>query len=153
MIESLEPLWWHWALVGFGFILAELLLPAFVLVWFGLGGFLVMLAVLLGPGLSLAMQLLIWTLSSLAMMGLWFKVFKRGAHKVLIGRSSASLVGEIGLIAETVAPFKQGKVRFQKPMVGSDVWSCTAEEEIAAGTRVRVASVDGNVVTVTRLEG
>lgn len=150
MIEQFEPLWWHWALVGFGFILAELALPAFVLVWFGLGGFLVMLALLIVPDMTLAMQLLIWTLSSLAMMALWFKVFKRGAHKVLVGRSSASLVGEIGLIAETVAPFKQGKVRFQKPIVGSDVWNCTAEEEIVAGTRVRVAAVEGNIVTVKK---
>ena len=150
MIDQFEPLWWHWALLGFGFILAELALPAFVLVWFGLGGFLVMVAVLAAPVLDLTAQLLTWTLSSLLMMVIWFKVFKRSYHKILVGRSSANLIGEVGMIAEAVAPFKQGKVRFQKPIVGSDVWSCTAEEEIKAGVRVRVVSVEGNNVQVKR---
>lgn len=149
----IDLLWWHWAVLGFGFILAELALPAFVLVWFGLGGFVVMAGLLLAAQLSLTGQLLIWALSSLAMMVLWFRVFKRTAHKILIGRASASLVGEIGLIAEAVAPFKAGKVRFQKPMVGSDLWSCTAQEEIIAGTRVRVVRVEGNSVVVKKLEG
>ncbi len=149
----IELIWWHWALVGFGFILAELALPAFVLVWFGLGGFLVMGAMLLVPSLSLTAQLLLWTVSSLGMMLLWFHVFKRGSHKSLIGRSSANLVGEIGMIAEPVAPFKTGKVRFQKPIVGSDLWDCMAAEEISAGTRVRVESVEGNTVVVKKLEG
>jgi len=148
----IEILWRHWALVGFGFILAELALPAFVLVWFGLGGFIVMAAMFLDPALSLATQILLWTLSSIAMMILWFQVFKRGAHKVLVGRASAALVGEVGLIAEAVAPFKQGKVRFQKPIVGSDIWSCTSQQEIIAGTRVRVESVEGNTVIVKKLE-
>lgn len=149
----MELLWWHWAVLGFAFILAELLLPAFVLVWFGLGGFFVMAALLLMPDLALSSQLLIWTLSSIVMTALWFRVFKRNQHKSLIGRSSASLVGEIGMIAEAVAPFKPGKVRFQKPMVGSDIWACTAQEEIAAGTRVRVESVEGNTVIVKKQEG
>lgn len=149
----IELFWWHWALVGFGFILAELALPAFVLVWFGMGGFLVMAAMLLASSLSLTVQLFVWTLSSIGMMLLWFRVFKRGSHKSLIGRSSAALVGEIGIIAEAVAPFKAGKVRFQKPIVGSDFWDCTAQEEIIAGTRVRVESVEGNSVIVKKLEG
>lgn len=148
----IDLLWWHWAVLGFGFILAELALPAFVLVWFGLGGFVVMAAMLLVSSLTLTAQLLIWALSSLAMMVLWFRVFKRTAHKILIGQSSASLVGEVGMIAETVAPFKAGKVRFQKPMVGFDMWSCTADEEIKPGTRVRVERVEGNGVVVKRID-
>ena len=149
----IDLLWWHWAVLGFGFILAELALPAFVLIWFGLGGFVVMAALLVMPELSLTIQLLLWAIFSLVAMALWFRVFKRGAHKVLVGRSSASLVGEVGLIAERVAPFKAGKVRFQKPMVGSDLWSCTADQEIEAGVRVRVVNVEGNSVTVKKLEG
>lgn len=148
----IEMLWWHWALVGFGFLLAELALPIFVLIWFGLAGFLVMLAMLLAPAMTLTSQLLIWTLASIFMMVLWFRVFRRNQHKVLIGRASAALVGEIGMIAQAVAPFKAGKVRFQKPLVGSDLWDCTSDDSIEAGERVRVESVEGNAVVVKRLE-
>ncbi len=145
--------WWHWAIAGFGLVLAELVLPTFVTVWFGLGAFLVMTALLLAPELSLTAQILIWTLSSIVMTVLWFRVFRRGYHKSLVGRASANLVGEVGMITVPVAPFKNGKVRFQKPLVGSDLWDCRAEEDIAVGARVRVESVEGNVVTVKKLEG
>ncbi len=33
--------WWHWAVTGILLILSELAVPAFVLVWFGLGALLV----------------------------------------------------------------------------------------------------------------
>ena len=147
-----EMLWWHWALVGFGFLIAELALPIFVLIWFGLAGFLVMGGLLVMPELTLTTQILIWTITSIMFVLLWFRVFRRSHHKVLVGRASAALEGEIGMIAQRVAPFKPGKVRFQKPLVGSDLWECNADEEIEAGVRVRVESVEGNAVVVKRLE-
>lgn len=149
----LELLWWHWAVLGFVLIVAELVLPSFVIVWFGLGGFLVAMALGLMPDLSLAVQLLIWTLSSIGMTFLWFRVFKPSHHKSLIGRASAQLVGEVGMVVIEVAPFKAGRVRFQKPLVGSDIWDCRADETLESGTRVKVESVDGNVVTVKKVEG
>jgi membrane protein implicated in regulation of membrane protease activity len=154
MMELLlnELLWWHWAVAGFVFILAELLLPAFVLVWFGLGAFLVMGAVLLIPDMSVTIQILLWTLSSILMVALWFKVFKRGTHKILIGRSSAHIEGEVGLLTEAVAPFKNGRVRFQKPILGSDNWECIANDTIAAGARVKIVSIEGSLVTVAKAD-
>lgn len=149
----IELLWWHWAVLGFGLVLAELIIPSFVIVWFGLGGFLVMAAMLVAPMLSLTAQILIWTLSSIVMTVLWFRVFRRNYHKILVGRASANLVGEIGMITAPVEPFRNGKVRFQKPLVGSDLWDCIANEKIDIGARVRVESVDGNIVTVKKLEG
>jgi signal peptidase I len=41
----MQPEWWHWAVSGIVLILAELVVPAFVLVWFGLGALLVALVV------------------------------------------------------------------------------------------------------------
>jgi len=151
MIEFLTNLlWWHWAIIGFVFILAELLMPAFVIFWFGFGAFLVMAAMLVIPDLPPTSQILIWTVSSILMVILWFKVFKRGQHKILIGRSSAHIEGETGMLTEPVAPFRNGKVRFQKPILGSDLWECIADEEIAAGARVKVVRVEGSLLTVIK---
>lgn len=153
MMELLQGLlWWHWAIAGFGFILAELLMPAFVIFWFGLGAFLVMLALLLVPDLSPTAQILLWSLSSVLMVVLWFKVFKQSLHKITIGRSSAHIEGEIGLLAEPVAPFKKGKVRFQKPILGSDSWECVANEPISAGSRVKVVQIEGSLITVAKAD-
>ncbi|HBM90480.1 MAG TPA: hypothetical protein DD400_01175 [Rhodospirillaceae bacterium] len=149
----MEILWWHWVVLGFALILSELAIPAFFMVWFGLGSFLVAALLALSPTLSLTGQVLIWTIFSVALTVLWFSVFKRSYHKVLIGRSSAQLVGETGIMANPVAPFKNGKVRFQRPLVGSDIWECVADEEIGEGIRVRVEKVEGNIVTVKKLKG
>jgi membrane protein implicated in regulation of membrane protease activity len=141
--------WWHWA--GFGLILmiAELIVPAFVLVWFGLGALLVAVSVALWPALALIPQLLVWILASLALVFVWFKLFKPHQHKVLIGRSSAAAIGEVGLLVSDIDTFQKAQVRFQKPLMGSDVWECVADQAIAAGARVKVVAVEGSLLKIT----
>lgn len=142
--------WWHWAVLGMILIMSELLFPMFVLVWFGLSALMVSVAVLIWPDMPLSIQILVWIVDSVVLIVLWFRIFRRNHHKTLIGRASADIVGEIGLVTEGVSPFRQGKVRFQKPIVGSDVWDCVADEEIAVGTRVRVIKVEGSLLKIEK---
>jgi membrane protein implicated in regulation of membrane protease activity len=146
-----EAEWWHWAVAGLALMLAELAVPAFVLVWFGLGALLVGLALAVAPSLSSTAQLSLWLLASLTLVALWFKVFKRDQHKTRIGMADADVIGEIGLLSKAVAPFEKGEVRFQKPIVGSEVWPCIADQTIAAGERVKVLSVEGSFLKVARV--
>ncbi|MBI5921225.1 MAG: NfeD family protein [Betaproteobacteria bacterium] len=140
--------WWHWAVAGIALILAELAVPAFVLVWFGLGGLVVALIVLLLPQIEVTAQLSAWLIVSVALIVFWFKLFKPNFHKTRVGMSEANLIGEVGLLTREVAPFQKGEVRFQKPMLGSDVWPCLADETIGAGARVKVLSVEGSLLKV-----
>jgi inner membrane protein len=142
--------WWHWAVLGIALILAELLIPAFFIIWFGLGGLLVAGLLFIAPGLSATTQLALWTLASLGMVVLWFKVFKPSHHKTRIGTADGEVIGEIGLLVGAVAPFQRGKVRFQRPVLGTEEWVCLAEEAIAAGQRVRVVAVEGSFLKVAR---
>jgi len=146
----MELEWWHWAVGGIVLILAELAVPAFVLVWFGLGGLVMALVVALAPGLGVTVQLAMWLAVSLALTAYWFKVFKPNQHKTHIGMSDSEVVGEIGILTHDVAPFTRGEVRFQKPMVGADVWPCIADEELKAGERVKVLEVQGSLLKVGR---
>jgi len=143
-------LWFHWAILGALLILSELLVPAFVLVWFGLGALVVALLVALWPEVALISQLLVWIAASVALVLLWFKVFKPYQHKTLSGRSSAEVVGEVGLLVSDIEPFGKAKVRFQTPLVGSDVWECVADEKIKAGSRVKVVSVEGSLLRIAQ---
>jgi len=104
----------------------------------------------LAPGLSLTAQLGLWTLTSLGMVVLWFKVFRPGEHKTRIGTSAGEVIGEIGLLVGAVAPFQRGKVRFQRPVLGAEEWVCLAEDNIAAGERVKVVAVEGSFLKVAR---
>ncbi len=139
--------WWTWIVGGIILILAELAIPSFFIVWFGLGALLVGLLAL-AFDLSLTAQLATWTLASLAMVALWFRVFKQSFQKTLSGTADGNVIGQIGLLVSAVAPFERGKVRFQGPLLGSEEWVCLADSPIAAGERVRVLSVEGSFLKV-----
>ena len=142
--------WWHWEIAGLALVLLELAVPAFFVIWFGFGAMLVGLVLLLAPGLALSAQIGVWVLASVAMTVLWFRVFKRSQHKTLVGTAAGEVIGEIGLLVSAVAPFERGKVRFQRPLLGADEWACVAETAISAGERVKVVSVEGSYVKVTK---
>lgn len=144
-----ELLWWHWVVLGLALIGAEMVVPTFFLLWFGLGALLVGGVLGLAPELGLSGQVLLWTASSLVLTVLWFRYFKPRT-KTQSGSSAAQIVGEVGLLTRAVAPFERGEVRFQKPLGGSDTWACIADEAIAAGQRVRVQAVEGSLLRIVK---
>ena len=148
----MELAWYHWAILGLLLMGSELLIPAFVLVWFGLGACLLAGFLALYPTTPFILQMIFWLVGSLIFVALWFTVFKSARHKTLSGRASAEVVGEVGLLVKEVSPFQKGQVRFQRPMVGSDVWDCIADEALTIGQRVKVVSVEGNIVKITSVE-
>ena len=143
--------WWHWMVLGLALGLLELAIPSFFIVWFGLGALLVGAAMLVFPGMGFSSQVLWWTVASILMTMLWFRVFRRDAGKTRSGQADEAL-GEIGVLVRAVEPLGissgRGEVRFQKPVMGSDVWPCLADEAIGAGERVRVLAVDGQLLRV-----
>ena len=143
--------WLAWIVGGIALIVAELAIPSFFVIWFGLGALLVGLLMLALPDLSLTAQLATWTVASLAMVVLWFRVFKPSFQKTRIGTSAGEAIGEIGLLVAAVAPFERGKVRFQRPVLGSEEWVCVADSPIAAGERVKVITVEGSFLTVGKI--
>ncbi|CAG0953966.1 MAG: NfeD family protein [Rhodocyclales bacterium] len=144
----MQPEWWHWAVLGIGLIIAELAVPAFFIVWFGLGALLVSVVVLVAPSLGLTAQLLTWTVASVAMVVIWFRIFKPGMHKTRIGMSDSNIVGEVGMLTRDVEPYQKGQVRFQKPLVGSESWECISDEVIKSGERVKVLGIEGSFLKV-----
>lgn len=142
--------WWLWIVGGIALILAELAIVSFFVIWFGLGALLVGLLTLAIPELSPTAQIATWTVASLAMVVLWFRVFKQNQYKTRIGMAEGEVLGEIGLLVNAVAPFTRGKVRFQRPVLGSEEWVCLADTAIAAGERVKVVAVEGSFLKVSK---
>ena len=142
--------WWQWVVGAVALSMLELAIPAFVLIWFALGALLVALVLFVMPSLVPTTQLVIWLFASVVMVYLWFKIFKPGRHKTLIGTSDANVIGEIGLLTRNVAPFEKGEVRFQKPLLGGESWPCISDSNIAVGERVRIIGVEGSMLKVDR---
>ncbi|MCL2644365.1 MAG: NfeD family protein [Betaproteobacteria bacterium] len=143
--------WWYWIVAGILLVLLELVIPSFFVLWFGLGALLVGLLLLVAPGFPVTGQILLWAIASVSMTVLWFRVFRRIGSKTRIGTAGGDIIGEIGLLVADVAPFKRGKVRFQRPILGAEEWPCTSDAEIAPGTRVRLVSVEGSFIKVARV--
>ncbi len=146
----MHPEWWHWFVGGMLLTLAELAVPAFYIIWFGLGALLVGLLLLLAPELSLTTQIVLWIIASSGMLVLWFRIFRPGSERTLSGSASGEVIGETGLLVAPIEPFVKGRVRFQRPLLGADEWSCLADEKIGAGERVKVVAIEGSFLKVAR---
>lgn len=144
----MEMQWWIWLVFGLGLIVLELMLPTFFILWFGIGAVLVSLIAYVAPGLQLDMQVLLWVVFSSITTVLWFKVFRK---KTPDNRWTAdSVIGEVGMLTASVSEFQKGRVRFQKPVLGNEEWTCVADSQILSGERVRITAIEGNTARVAR---
>ena len=139
--------WWYWIVLGLCLVMSELVVPAFFVIWFGIGALLVGATLLLMPTLGMAVQLMLWAGLSTLLVIFWFRYLKPKTVS-LAGSSSAQAIGEVGLLVSDLCPDSRGQVRFQKPVLGSDLWECYAETPIKAGERVRVVKIEGHFIKV-----
>ena len=139
--------WWHWMVLGLCLAMTELAVPAFFIIWFGIGAIGVGIALLITPTLAVATQMLIWAGLSSILVVFWFRYLKPKT-RTAVGTSAANVTGEIGILVSDLGPNSRGHVRFQKPVLGSDNWECYADTKIKAGERVRLVVVEGNFIKV-----
>jgi inner membrane protein len=143
-----ELTWIVWLAFGLVLMISELFITSFFVVWFGLGAVIVGLALTVLPGMPFSAQMILWALASLAFVVGWFKFFKPHAKKNQAMISLDAFHGEIAVVAREIKPYAKGLVQFQKPISGDDKWEAFADADIAAGERVRVVSVEGNLLKV-----
>ncbi|WP_374681197.1 NfeD family protein [Accumulibacter sp.] len=144
-----SPQWWHWLVLGLLLTMAELAIVSFFVVWFGIAAAVVGLILLAAPTLALPTQLLLWAGLSTALVLIWFR-YLRPRTMTTVGTSAAAVTGEVGILVADLTPDCRGQVRFQKPILGADVWEAYADAAIAAGERVRVVAVDGSYIKVEK---
>lgn len=137
----MEILWWHWLVVGLLLVLAELATAGgFYVIFFGIAALVV--GVLAGFGLAgpLWAQLLLFSVLSVATLALFRARLLQWVQHDPQRPEVDSLVGEIGVARDELAPGTVGRVE-----VRGAAWSArnTASAAVARGTRIRVVRVDG----------
>lgn len=137
----MEILWWHWLVIGLLLVLAELATAGgFYVIFFGIAALTV--GVLSGFEIvePLWVQLLLFSLISIASLLVFrarlLKWFQHDPQQPQID----TLVGEIGVASDELAPGTVGKVE-----VRGAAWSArnATGALVLRGTRVRVVRVDG----------
>jgi len=148
--ECLETPSLIWFLVGVTFFLLELAAPALVLLFFGIGAWVVAGVYLVTP-IHLNVQLILFmaaSLVSLALLRRWLKGIFSGYVK---SRQDATqeledLIGKHAIVKERIAPKLAGRVELH----GSD-WTAQADQEIAVGTPVEVIGQSSIILKVKPL--
>lgn len=141
--------WWHWLVFGMFLVAVEMLIPSFILFWFGLAAGLVALLLLFLPELPLSLQLSVWALSAIGFTVGWFKFFKPTmVDRTKAGISKEAVTGETGIVTRAPQADVRGMVRFTIPLLGDDEWEFICHEPCQVGDRVEITDVSGNTLVV-----
>ena len=151
-MENFQMLYWYWLVFGMILMLLELAVPSFTIFWFGLGALVVGVLLLVVPGLSLTLQVLVWIIASVAFVLFWFKVLKpRMIDITTSGIAREVVLGETAMVTRVPEGDQRGEIRFSVPMLGSDTWPFICEDVVAVGDRVSVREISGNTMLVKQV--
>jgi membrane protein implicated in regulation of membrane protease activity len=136
-----------WFIIGLALLLLEFALPGLIVFFFGLGAWIVALICLL-TDISLNTQLLVFIVSSilsLLCLRKWLKGIFMGyiVSKQDITENIEEFIGKRAVVKEKITPQVPGKVEFH----GTN-WEAEADEEIAAGTPVKIIGKDNITLKV-----
>jgi membrane protein implicated in regulation of membrane protease activity len=138
---------WHWWALGALLLSVELAVPGAFFVWLASGAFATGAALWAAPGLSLGMQLLLFSALSLASIA----AFRRylGHHPIatdrpLLNRRSAQYIGRVFTLEQPIVDGR-GKVR-----VDDSTWRVEGGD-YASGAKVRVVAAEGVILKVERI--
>lgn len=134
------PPWLIWFLVGIVIMLAELIVPGFVIIFFGLG----CIGAAVVAGLfsdAYAMQLI--TFLGVSLISL--VTLRKMAMKIFVGRSESSRNDETGnvvigsriKISEDIEPGYEARVRYRGTM-----WTAVSKDRIPTGAEAEIIGVD-----------
>jgi len=137
--------WLSWFLAGIVFFAVELLLPGFIVFFFGVGAWITALIMVVADP-ALATQLMIFLVTSLATL---FALRGR-LQTVFAGNSrnegdspTVRPLGRTATVTRDIQPPGRGQVSF-----GGTFWPAEADREIRAGQVVEVVEQDDLVVRV-----
>lgn len=141
-----------WFVFGFALLMAELAIPAFIVVFFGIGAWLTSLTTLLGFTQGTASQLIVFVAVSLVTLVLFRKKAKGlGRGHVSVKSHEAhgtdSFIGSSATVTEDIEPNVRGKVE----LFGTS-WQATANTVIKKGTVVEIITRE-NLTLKVKVKG
>ncbi|RWX44639.1 Membrane protein implicated in regulation of membrane protease activity [Candidatus Electrothrix marina] len=147
-MESVSPVL-IWFLLGIAFFVTELILPNFILFFFGIGAW-GTAALLILTKLSLEIQVVICTVISLLSLILfrrWFRSFLFGDSNGDSDSVNAAFTSSTGIVIEAIAPPALGRVQYS-----GSFWRAVADEPIAKNTVVQIVERKNLVIRVRPLD-
>ena len=149
---DIQLLYWHWLVIGMLLVVAEIFIPSFTVLWFGLGALVVGLVEMVAP-MSMTTQILVWTVSSVLFAVGWFKAIKpKMAAANQNKQSRQSAIGESGLVIKLPSESTLGTMRFSTPVLDRDEWQFRCDVEVELGDRLHIQEISDQTLVVVRLD-
>jgi membrane protein implicated in regulation of membrane protease activity len=127
-----------WFLLGVVFLIAELLIPGFILIFFTAGCWIAGLTVWL-TDIELSIQILIFTISSLVLLfslrKYSIKTFKGTTRDDLDDHYADSKIGKTAIVTKAISPSMPGEIK----VMGS-FWRAISDINIEEGQSVLITS-------------
>jgi len=139
-----------WFIAGLALLIAELFIPSLVVMFFGLGAW-VVTALYLVFGIALPLQLIVFGASSLLLLVL----LRRKMKAVFLGHVSSrqesgtnidDFYGREARVTGRIEPGRPGRVEFN-----GVAWDAEADDSIEVDTRVKIIDRNGLRFQVARL--
>ncbi len=130
-----------WFLIGIGFLIAEMMVPGFILVFFAAGCWVVAITVFFLAELPLTTQVFIFIISSLILL---FSLRRYGLNTFKGGSKGGvddefSQIGQKALVTKTITADAYGEIQ-----LGGTFWQATANITIEQDQFVIVEGTDPN---------
>ncbi|MCF7791438.1 MAG: NfeD family protein [Victivallales bacterium] len=140
-----------WALIGIILFFIEFLAPGFVIFFFGLGAITVSLLCYLFPDLTINTQLLVFIITSIAMLLIlrgWFKNIFSGIfnQKDVMPKNIDTYIGKTAVVSEEIKPNHPGKIEFH----GTE-WEANSNVRIKKGESVVIIRQDNITFEVKKI--
>ena len=143
--------YWLWLICGTTLLIVEILAPHFVTIWFALAALITGIVAYWVGGV--AVQLAVFSITSIILFSIgwgWLrnnmKMSARARH------AKESVIGEAGtVVSSNVGDPPSGKVRFQVPILGDDVWEYISDEHLSQGDRCEVTEIVESKVKVKKV--
>lgn len=150
MIELLNQVNnWHWIAFGLLLLSGELLGTAGYFLWLGISAVLVGIIFSVIP---MSWQLQWISFASFSLVTTWgwwryqYKKDVKSENESTLNQREKQLIGKTVRLDEDI---KQGSCRIR---LGDTTWSARADQDISAGTLVKVIDVEGIIVTIEPVE-
>jgi len=141
-----------WFLIGLGLILMEFMVPGAILVFFGVGAWVAALTTWIGLTDSLAWQIIVFSVTSVAMLLL----LRRRLRGQFLGHTGdqqdlehdlEEFVGKVVSVTQAIRPGTNGRIELK----GAS-WGASSDQSFEPGDRVVITGLDGIRVTVAAVD-
>jgi len=139
----------YWFLIGLFLALAELAMPGFVVIFFGIGAWVVTLLILFGILPSFNAQMLVFLIVSIASLILFRKKSKKIFEGKVAGKDLAvdEISGERAVVVQDIFPDQLGG----KVELHGTLWEASADTVIEKGRIVEIVKRDNLTLRVRAL--